>query len=144
MSIRESCDKALLLQAEFDGELDAAQSAALIGHRLGCAYCQDAWETLQESRREIRHHATYHPASTMLKDRLAKELAMAGLNVTAGPAPVPPAQAAFRRWWRSLFGFGLGAAQPHGRIRNAPGRRPACGLASRPHLRFGGLQGRSA
>ena len=110
MSIRESCDKALLLQAEFDGELDAAQSAALIGHRLGCAYCQDAWETLQESRREIRHHATYHPASTMLKDRLAKELAMAGLNVTAGPAPVPPAQAAFRRWWRSLFGFGLGAA----------------------------------
>jgi anti-sigma factor RsiW len=125
MSIRESCDKALLLQAEFDGELDAAQSAALNGHRLGCAYCQDAWETLQESRRTIRQHATYHPASAMLKERLGKELAMAGLDLAAEPvSPVPgvsvpgsstsgspvPRLAALRRWWRSLAGFGLGAA----------------------------------
>lgn len=110
MSIRENCDKILLLQAEFDGELDAAQSAALNGHRVGCVYCQDAWEKLQASRQTIRRHASYHPASTALKDRLAKELAMAGMNVAEKPMSSVSVQATLRRWWRSLFGFGLGAA----------------------------------
>ena len=36
MSNSSRCDKVLLVQAELDGELDAAQAAALAAHRAEC------------------------------------------------------------------------------------------------------------
>ena len=36
MNTAPECDKVLLVQAELDGELDAAAAAALASHRAGC------------------------------------------------------------------------------------------------------------
>jgi len=110
MSTRENCDKILLIQADFDGELDAAQSAAIAGHREACAYCREAWEQLQAARHAVRKKASYHPASQLLRSRLDQKLIAAGLAPMAN-TPTPPS--ALRRlsiWWRSLVSFGLGAA----------------------------------
>lgn len=123
MSMRDGCDKILLLQAEFDGELDAAQSLALTQHREGCAVCRDAWQRLQSTRQVLRAQASYHMASAGLMARLDAALpALAPLPATA-PAPTKqqartqrwaPADvrrpAPWRRWWQPAAGFGLGAA----------------------------------
>ena len=44
------CDKMLLVQAELDGELDAAEAAALAVHRQECAICQGAAAELTRAR----------------------------------------------------------------------------------------------
>jgi hypothetical protein len=36
----KSCDMALLVQADFDGELDAGQAASLAVHRSECQTCK--------------------------------------------------------------------------------------------------------
>lgn len=110
MSTRENCDKILLIQADFDGELDAAQSAAIAGHREACAYCREAWEQLRAARHAVRMKASYHPASQSLRGRLDQRLTAAGLvPVTDALAPLP-VRRRLSTWWRSLVGFGLGAA----------------------------------
>lgn len=110
MSTRENCDKVLLIQADFDGELDAAQSAAIAGHREACAYCREAWEQLQAARHAVRRKASYHPASPSLRSRLDQKLVAAGL-VPANDVPLRQSvQGRFSTWWRSLVAFGLGAA----------------------------------
>ncbi|HUK58203.1 MAG TPA: hypothetical protein VLV50_03150 [Stellaceae bacterium] len=93
----QSCDRALLLQAEFDGELDAAQSADLAQHRETCAVCRANWATLEASRKAVRG-VDYHAAPDALRARLAARL---------GPAP---RTAARRRWWREPLSFAVGAA----------------------------------
>jgi anti-sigma factor RsiW len=110
MSVRESCDKILLLQAEFDGELDAAQSVAITGHRQSCDYCHEAWLKLQASRQAMRHEASYHPASDGLRHDLMQRLAAAGLDLPTEVSPAKPARLGLAAWWRSFIGFGLGAA----------------------------------
>ena len=50
MSAEIRCSQTLLLQADFDGELDAAQSAALGIHLASCAICESALSRLQRSR----------------------------------------------------------------------------------------------
>ena len=48
------CEMLLLVQAEFDGELDAAQAAQLSLHRAGCAVCRRASRALGETRAMLR------------------------------------------------------------------------------------------
>lgn len=110
MSIRENCDKTLLIQAEFDGELDAAQSAAIAGHRQSCTYCHEAWQRLHHARQAMRSAASYHPASEALKRRLDQQLSAAGLIQTVDNPRQGPMPSRLASWWRSLIGFGLGAA----------------------------------
>lgn len=50
MSAELHCSQELLLQADFDGELDAAQSAAFHAHLAGCAICGPALSRLRRSR----------------------------------------------------------------------------------------------
>jgi len=50
MSAEVPCSQSLLLQADYDGELDAAQSAALQIHLATCAICGPALSRLQRSR----------------------------------------------------------------------------------------------
>ena len=50
MIVALKCDKILLVQAEFDGELDAAEAAALAVHRQECAICQAAAAELTQAR----------------------------------------------------------------------------------------------
>ena len=42
MNAAPDCDKVLLVQAELDGELDAAEAAALAAHRANCPICEAA------------------------------------------------------------------------------------------------------
>ena len=95
----QSCDRALLLQAEFDGELDAAQSAELAQHRETCAECRANWATLEASRKAVRE-LPYHAAPAALRATLAAKLAPA-------PAPQPHVR---HRWWREPLSFAVGAA----------------------------------
>jgi anti-sigma factor RsiW len=110
MSTRENCDKVLLVQADFDGELDAAQSAALVTHRETCPYCREAWTHLSDTRNAMRKEASYHPASDALRRRLEQQLASAGMRPAAEHRPSGALGAGLLSWWRLLAGFGLGAA----------------------------------
>jgi anti-sigma factor RsiW len=99
------CDKVLLVQAELDGELDAAQAAALEAHRADCPICQAAQQQLQRARALVREDL-YEALPDDVRARVMARLRQA--------AP-PPAPAQRRRWsWDWLggpsIGFGLGAA----------------------------------
>lgn len=93
------CDKHLLLQAEFDGELDAAESAALAEHRAQCVSCRENWETLAAAAAAMRE-ATRHRAAPALRQAIEARIG------TAAPA------AARRRYrpWREAAGFVAGVA----------------------------------
>jgi anti-sigma factor RsiW len=96
----QNCDQALLLQAEFDGELDIAQSAALAQHRAGCTVCEARWAELAALRTALKA-LPYHRASPALTRAIAARVAPA----VATPLPRPR-----RPWWREAASFGIGAA----------------------------------
>ncbi len=103
MSAAEHCDKTLLVQAEFDGELDAAQSAELRSHRATCAVCQATYATLEHTRATLRQDGLYHQAPASLRATLTAQLA-------AQSRPVPM-RSRFAVWWgRPIAGFGAGLA----------------------------------
>jgi anti-sigma factor RsiW len=94
-----TCDKALLLQAEFDGELDAAEAAELARHRADCPECRANWATLVAADEAMRG-ASRHRAPVELRRSLAAQIGSA-------PVGVP------RRWsyrWREAASFAVGAA----------------------------------
>ena len=67
----ESCDHfALLLGADLDGELDAAQSAALAQHVATCPGCTDLRDRLGQLSTQLRAELPYHPAPPLLRARL--------------------------------------------------------------------------
>src|SRR5262245_527610 len=55
MNAEVHCSQTLLLQADFDGELAAAESAALQIHLAGCAICGPALSRLQRTRALLAH-----------------------------------------------------------------------------------------
>jgi anti-sigma factor RsiW len=67
------CDKLLLLQAELDGELDAAQAAALAQHRVGCPVCRRNEAAIIAARQALRR-ATYHRAEPDLIRSIAARI----------------------------------------------------------------------
>jgi anti-sigma factor RsiW len=101
------CENVLLVQAELDGELDAAQAAALEAHRQGCPICQAAQAELLRARALLRAE----PYETTPDDVRARVIARLR---QAAPQAVPPATRPPRRSWSTLWGsgigFGLGAA----------------------------------
>jgi anti-sigma factor RsiW len=109
------CDKVLLVQAELDGELDAAQAAALAAHRGGCPICQAAAAELARARSLLDAEALYQPIPGDVRSRVMAQL------TTARPRGdtadwLPPQSlvlARWRRWWSrswsSAASFGLGA-----------------------------------
>ncbi|MBU6508389.1 MAG: anti-sigma factor [Alphaproteobacteria bacterium] len=94
-----ACEMTLLVQADFDGELDAAQAAALAAHRADCPICQAATESLGRVRRALREQAPYHRAPDALRARLAAQ---------AAPRRVPSVRAA--GWRRAAVAFVAGGA----------------------------------
>jgi anti-sigma factor RsiW len=103
MIVALKCDKILLVQAEFDGELDAAEAAALAVHRQECAICQAAAAELTQARALIGDDL-YQPVRDEFRQRIIAQLAAA-----ASPR-IPPSLGWRRRWWPSAAGFGIGAA----------------------------------
>jgi anti-sigma factor RsiW len=103
MSDRAGCDKVLLVQAELDGELDAAGAAALAAHRAQCPVCRAAAADIERVRGLIGD-GLYERMPDELRARLVAQL----------PAARPRRRAALlpdwlRGWRAALGGFGLGA-----------------------------------
>jgi anti-sigma factor RsiW len=53
------CEQTLLVQADFDGELEASRAAALVEHVATCAQCQLVSEQLERSRALLRDAPRY-------------------------------------------------------------------------------------
>ncbi|HWE73844.1 MAG TPA: anti-sigma factor [Stellaceae bacterium] len=95
------CENILLVQAEFDGELDAAEALRAAQHRQSCAECRDAYAQLSATHALMRESAPRHQAPENLRRAIH-----AGLSVTAEAQPSRRP----RSWWRESVSFGLGAA----------------------------------
>jgi anti-sigma factor RsiW len=65
MSSELECDRILLLQADWDGELNAAESAAIQSHREECAACARAYEILRLTRTAARKLPRYAAPRTL-------------------------------------------------------------------------------
>jgi anti-sigma factor RsiW len=59
MNDRLECEQTLLVQADFDGELDAGRAAALVEHVAQCAQCQVVSDQLERSRTLLRSAPRY-------------------------------------------------------------------------------------
>lgn len=95
----DDCGRSLLLQAEFDGELDAAEAADLALHRAGCPACARRYSALLAARQAM-HAASYHRAPPQLRRALAVRL-RTGPASAARRRPAP---------WREIASFAAGAA----------------------------------
>jgi len=93
------CEMTLLVQADFDGELDAAQAAALAAHRAECSICRAASESLERVRHALLEQAPYHRTPAALRARLAAQ---------AGRPRAASAWAA--NWRRAAASFVAGGA----------------------------------
>ena len=98
------CDNLLLVQAEFDGELDAADALRAAQHRQICGECRDAYAQLSATRALLRESAPRYQVPESLRRAIR-----AGLNVTQDRAPQRAAPGR-RAWWRDGLGFGFGVA----------------------------------
>ena len=109
MSAGERCEMVLLVQAEFDGELDAAEAAALMAHRALCPICQAAGTELAAAR-ELMREDLYEKLPEAARGRILGRLAAA--------RPASPSRGPWQslwRWWRqAAAGFALGAAAAAG------------------------------
>ena len=95
----EDCENLLLVQAEFDGELDAAEAARAMHHRASCAICRAAYAEFEATRGLLHIEGLYHRAPENLRRAI-----IAGLGAKAPQKRRAPA------WWRDGASFGLGAA----------------------------------
>jgi anti-sigma factor RsiW len=106
MNGRFECDKVLLVQAELDGELDAAEAASLAVHRAECPVCQAAAVDIALARQAM-HADLYEPMPADARERVITRLGLARPQTVVRPA------SGGRSWWNvwsAGAGFGLGAA----------------------------------
>jgi anti-sigma factor RsiW len=104
------CDKVLLVQAELDGELDAAAAASLAAHRAECPVCRTAVAELARARGLLAaapRTELYHAMPDDVRARLAA-------RVTGVGASAQPRDSERPRWWKDWWpapaGFAFGAA----------------------------------
>ena len=79
-----TCDRQLLVQAHFDGELDAAASLEIEAHLATCAECREWLGTLQNVRAGIRERVVPRPAPVHLRRAIASALDEADRPAQAG------------------------------------------------------------
>ncbi|MBV8778230.1 MAG: anti-sigma factor [Alphaproteobacteria bacterium] len=108
MALDETCDRVLLVQAEFDGELDAAEAAALAAHRAQCPVCQAAAAQLTTARALVGGEL-YEPAPEAVRRQVLARLAAVAPQ-TKRPTPLMARVRPLRRWGGIGASFGLGAA----------------------------------
>lgn len=73
MSHEFECEQVLLVQADWDGELSAAESAAIHAHRHGCDVCTRAYAMLELTRSAMRKVPPYSSPSTLQRRVLTAE-----------------------------------------------------------------------
>jgi anti-sigma factor RsiW len=66
------CDRLLLLQADFDGELSAAEAADLNKHRATCSVCAQAVESLRQARSLVKTAKPYEAPASLQRALAAK------------------------------------------------------------------------
>lgn len=71
MSTSFECEQTLLVQADFDGELDAGRAAELVEHVAQCAHCRLVSDQLARSRALLRGVPRY-PVPQALRDSVAQ------------------------------------------------------------------------
>jgi anti-sigma factor RsiW len=108
MIVPEPCEMVLLVQAEFDGELDAGQAASLQIHRAQCPVCQGAELELARARELVRE-LSYRTIPDAVRERVLAGLAAARPTPARGPA-MSRLSSRFHSWGHSAMGFSLGAA----------------------------------
>lgn len=86
MSTVLECEQTLLVQADFDGELDAGRAAALVEHVAQCAHCRLVSEQLARSRALLRGVPRY-PVPQGLRDSLERAVRAQSRNEAASSAP---------------------------------------------------------
>lgn len=91
----------LLIQADLDGELDAAASAALAAHVATCPGCAALRERMAAQARALREELPRHAAPASLR---------AAVAAMAPAATVPPPSGFRRRGFLAGGGFVVGAA----------------------------------
>jgi len=109
MSAMPDCDKVLLVQAELDGELGAAEAAGLAAHRAECPICEAAAIELAQARALVRDDL-YQPVPEDVRHRVMTALAAARPARPAMAAAAPESLGWWHRWWSNGASFGLGAA----------------------------------
>jgi len=95
----KDCENLLLVQAEFDGELDAAEAATALRHRETCAICSAAYESFEVTRAQLRQGGLYRRTPEQLRRALV-----------AGLGAKPPALTKSAPWWREGASFLIGAS----------------------------------
>jgi anti-sigma factor RsiW len=100
-----SCDKALSVQALFDGELDAPASAEIERHLASCAECAALYDELKTTRAALREHAPYYRADIALRSRV-----MNALPKPERPGILAVFAARSRAFWTGALSGGAGAA----------------------------------
>jgi anti-sigma factor RsiW len=99
----------LLIQAEIDGELDAARVAVLGAHVAECAGCTAMREQLTGLSTALRRDLTYYAAPASVRATVERRL-VADQPAPSRPPPAVPWLAALRQRWREATAFGGGAA----------------------------------
>lgn len=95
----------LLLQADVDGELDAARAAAVTAHRSQCPHCAAVYQELLDLHERLRRELQPERASGGFRTAIAARVA-AAQAVTARALPAAanePARAAASLWYRRLW-----------------------------------------
>jgi len=123
MNPAPDCDKVLLVQAELDGELDAADAAALAVHRAQCPICEAAAAELAHARAligeglyqrmpdDVRSRVMAQITSAQTHRRPADSLTLPSPGLTRGSRGREGWEHnLWRRWRSTVGGFGLGAA----------------------------------
>ena len=96
------CEEAKrLLQADIDGELDAASSARLAAHTADCADCQAERAALADLKQAVKQ-GQVHAAPEALRRRLAIAIRDAAHKETAANKPAP--KKSFKLSWAWLNG----------------------------------------
>jgi anti-sigma factor RsiW len=115
MTSPHECDKVLLVQAELDGELGAAEAAALAAHRAECPICEAAAAELAQAR-ALFGEGLYQKTPEDVRARVMAQIAAAqaarrGTNSPRAAASLPEGwRRRWSEWWSGAAGFGLGAA----------------------------------
>jgi anti-sigma factor RsiW len=111
MSTSLECEKALLVQAELDGELGAADAAALAAHRAECPICQAVVVELTKARALV-DGTLFQPMPEEIRGRIVAQITAAASlrRATASPSAINYLLSRWSQWWSSAASFGVGTA----------------------------------
>ena len=126
----------LLIQADLDGELDAAQAAALAAHIGDCAGCTATRNELAELASRLRAEASYHSSPASLRAAVAARIAAAPAAAAALPVKSRWIGGARVRVRQGLsFGAGFALAASLALVLVLPHRGDVAGEVVADHIR---------